>query len=102
MLVKNISLRKYIHGDVILEPGCIKDVADDICKIWVATGDIISLDDGSKDSEIERLKAENERLKAQANNSELESLKAKAKELKIKGYSRMSVETLKQRIAEAE
>lgn len=105
MLVKNISQRRYIHNEVLLDAGATKEIPAEICKIWLKTGDIVKVDDGSKDDEIARLKAENARLKAQAQSetvSELEELKVRAKELKIKGFARMSVDTLKERIEEAE
>ncbi len=102
MLVKNISQRRYIHNEVLLDAGATKEIPAEICKIWLKTGDIVKVDDGSKDEEIARLKAENARLKAQSEEPLSDELKAKAKELKIKGFARMSVDTLKERIKEAE
>lgn len=104
MLIKNISERKYIHNDIVLFVGSTQEVPDEISKIWLNTGDVVKVDDGSKDDEIARLKAENERLKAQvAEPTEIsygEYLRNEAKELKIKGYAKMSTKTLEKKIAE--
>ena len=73
MLIKNISQRKFLHaltdenGEQVIisiEPDETKEIEDFIAEIWLKTGDVVKVDDGSKDKEIERLKAENEKLKA--------------------------------------
>ena len=73
MLIKNISKRKFLHalidenGEQVIisiEPDETKEIEDFIAEIWLKTGDVVKVDDGSKDKEIERLKAENEKLKA--------------------------------------
>lgn len=120
MKIKNISKRKYLHflgkdkeGKNIfaeLLPKETKDIPDDVAKIWLKTGDIIKVDDGSKDKEIARLKAENEKLKAQAEsekcaegNAVKDELLAKCKKLGIKVTNpNTKIETLQKKIAEAE
>jgi biotin carboxylase len=114
MLVKNVSKRRYMHsfGDdiVILEAGATKEIPDVIANIWIKTNDVIVVDDGSKDAEIERLKAENEKLKAMAKGneaedvSEKEALIEKCKEYGIRfgNPKTVSVETLKKKIEEYE
>lgn len=90
---------------VILDAGVTKEIPDFIANIWIKTNDVIVVDDGSKDAEIEKLRAENEKLKAQVGNSEeKEQLIAKCKEYGIKfGNPRtVSVETLKNKIKEYE
>ena len=111
MLVKNVSKRRYMHSFkdeiVILDAGATKDIPDVIANIWIKTNDVIVVDDGSKDAEIERLKAENAKLKAQANSSEESSIKEalleKCKEYGIKVTNpNTKVETLQKKIAEYE
>lgn len=95
---------------VILDAGATKDIPDVIANIWVKTNDVIVVDDGSKDAEIERLKAENEKLKAMAQDnqaedvSEKEALIEKCKEYGIRygNPKTVSVETLKKKIEEYE
>jgi hypothetical protein len=111
MLVKNVSKRRYMHsfGDelIILEAGATKEIPDVIANIWIKTNDVIVVDDGSKDAEIERLKAENEKLKAMTGNTEVsekEALIEKCKEYRIRfgNPNTVSVETLKNKIKEYE
>lgn len=118
MKIKNISKRKYLHylgkdkeGKnifAVLSPKETRDIPDDVAKIWLKTGDIIKVDDGSKDKEIERLKAENEKLKAQqskktGNDALKDELLAKCKKLGIRVTNpNTKIETLQKKIAEAE
>lgn len=94
---------------VILDSGNTKNIPDFIANIWIKTNDVVVVDDGSKDVEIERLKAENEKLKAMAqgnqdNVSEKEALIKKCKEygLRYGNPQTVSVETLKKKIEEYE
>lgn len=70
MKVRNIAQFKFMHlkdGQVIsIEAGEEKDIPDDIAALWMPTKKIVKVDSGAKDAEIERLKAENEKLKAKA------------------------------------
>lgn len=70
MKVRNIAQFKFMHlkdGHVIsIEAGEEKDIPDDIVALWMPTKKIVKVDSGAKDAEIERLKAENEKLKAKA------------------------------------
>lgn len=70
MKVRNIAQFKFMHlrdGQVIsIEAGEEKDIPDDIAALWMPTKKIVKVDSGAKDAEIERLKAENEKLKQQA------------------------------------
>ena len=70
MKVRNIAQFKFMHlkdGHVIsIEAGEEKDIPDDIAVLWMPTKKIVKVDSGAKDAEIERLKAENEKLKAKA------------------------------------
>jgi hypothetical protein len=70
MKVRNIAQFKFMHlrnGNVIsIEAGEEKDIPDDIAALWMPTKKIVKVDSGAKDAEIERLKAENEKLKAKA------------------------------------
>lgn len=118
MKIKNISKRKYLHflgkdkeGKNIfaeLLPKETKDIPDDVAKIWLKTGDVVKVDDGSKDKEIARLKAENEKLKAQqsektGDDSMKEELLGKCKKLGIRVTNpNTKIETLQKKIAEAE
>lgn len=116
MLVKNVSKRRYMHQFkdeiVILDAGATKNIPDVIANIWIKTNDVIVVDDGSKDAEIERLKAENEKLKAQANGEQSEvtgdvalrqELLNRCKELGIRVTNpNTKIETLKNKIAEEE
>lgn len=118
MKIKNISKRKYLHylgkdkeGKnifAVLLPKETKDISDDVAKIWLNTGDIVKVDDGSKDKEIARLKAENEKLKAQqsektGDDSLKEELLEKCKKLGIRVTNpNTKIETLQKKIAEAE
>lgn len=116
MLIKNVSKRRYMHAVfdenneqtiISINPEETKEVDDNIAKLWLKTGEVVKVDDGSKDDEIARLKAENEKLKAQAkdgDSSEKEELIAKCKEygLKIGNPKTAKVETLKKKIAEYE
>ena len=75
MLIKNVSKRRYLHyvdDDHIymIDAGQEKEIDDGIAKIWLKTEDIVKVDNGEKDEEIARLKAENEKLKTQANEKE--------------------------------
>ena len=90
MIIKNISKRSYCHALVnekgeteifMLDAGETKEIPDNIAKVWLKTGEVVGVDDGSKDKEIERLKAENEKLKAEANEKEKDELLEKCKEL---------------------
>lgn len=97
---------------VILDAGATKDIPDVIANIWIKTNDVIVVDDGSKDAEIERLKAENAKLKAQANGEQSEvtgdealkqELLNRCKELGIRVTNpNTKVETLQKKIAEYE
>lgn len=123
MLVKNVSKRRYIHalGDeyIMLNADESKEIPDEVAKIWIKMGEIVKVDDGSKDKEIARLKAENKKLKAQSKCAEgnandqsektgddvlKEELLAKCKEYGIKyGNSKtVLVTTLQKKIAEYE
>lgn len=116
MLVKNISKRKYMHAIMVegkpvvisLDKGEKKDIQKDIAEIWLKTGEVIKVDDGSKDKEIARLKAENEKLKAQqsektCDDSLKEELLEKCKKLGIRVTNpNTKIETLQKKIAEAE
>lgn len=116
MLIKNVSKRRYLHyidDDHIymIDAGQEKEIDDEIAKIWLKTEDVVKVDNGEKDEEIARLKAENEKLKAQADsekraegNAEKDELLAKCKEygLKIGNPKTAKVETLKKKIAEYE
>ena len=72
------------------------------------TGDVVKVDDGSKDKEIARLKAENEKLKAQqskktGNDALKEELLEKCKKLGIRVTNpNTKIETLQKKITEAE
>lgn len=88
---------------IILEPGATKEIPDVIANIWIKTNDVIVVDDGSKDAEIERLKAENEKLKAQQDNALREALFEKCKEYGIKVTNpNTKIETLQKKIDEYE
>lgn len=118
MKIKNISKRKYLHylgkdkeGKnifAVLLPKETKEIPDDVAQIWLKTGDIVKVDDGSKDKEIARLKAENEKLKAQqsektGDDSLKEELLEKCKKLGIRVTNpNTKIETLQKKIAEAE
>lgn len=122
MKIKNVSKRKYMHAVfdenneqiiISINPDETKEIDDKIANLWLKTGEVVKVDDGSKDKEIERLKAENEKLKAQAENDQSEktgndSLKeellAKCKEygLKIGNPKTAKIETLQKKIADYE
>lgn len=128
MKIKNISKRKYIHylgkdeqgKNLFAEISAkeTKDIPDAVAEIWLKTGDIVKVDDGSKDKEIARLKAENEKLKAQSKCAEgnandqsektgddslKEELLEKCKALGIRVTNpNTKIETLQNKIAEAE
>lgn len=95
---------------ISLDRGEKKDIQKDIAEIWLKTGEVIKVDDGSKDKEIARLKAENEKLKAQAEsekcaegNAVKDELLAKCKKLGIRVTNpNTKIETLQKKIAEAE
>lgn len=110
-------MHSYVEGEgdkaktvvVILDSGNTKNIPDFIANIWIKTNDVVVVDDGSKDVEIERLKAENEKLKAMAQGnqsevSEKEALIEKCKEYGIRygNPKTVSVETLKKKIEEYE
>jgi len=117
MKVKNVSKRRYLHylgkdkenKDMFakLEPDETKEIPDDVAKIWLKTEEVVKVDDGSKDKEIERLKAENEKLKAQAESkevSEKDELLAICKNYGIKygNPKTVSIATLEKKIKEYE
>lgn len=112
MLIKNVSKRKYLHSllddkgeQVIIEinPDETKEIVDFVAELWLKTGEVVLVDDGSKDKEIERLKAENEKLKAQADSSKKDELLAKCKSYGIKITNpNTKIETLEKKIAEYE
>lgn len=68
MKIRNIAQCDLMHikGDktVRINAGEEKDIPDDIAKLWLATNKVVKVDDGKKEAEIARLKAENEKLKA--------------------------------------
>lgn len=74
MKVRNIAQFKFMHlreGQVIsIEAGEEKEIPDDIAALWMPTKKIVKVDSGAKDAEIERLKAENEKLKQAAAKNE--------------------------------
>lgn len=55
----------HIDGDTtyVLEGNAEASFPDEIANIWLKSAEITLVDDGAKDAEIERLKAENEKLK---------------------------------------
>lgn len=67
MKIRNIAKYKLMHikdgQPITIEAGQEKEIPDDIAKLWMKTGKIVKVDDGAKDAEIARLKAENEKLK---------------------------------------
>lgn len=67
MKIRNIAKFKLMHikdgHPITIEAGQEKEIPDDIAKLWMKTGKIVKVDDGAKDAEIARLKAENEKLK---------------------------------------
>lgn len=81
MKVRNIAQFKFMHlrdGQVIsIEAGEEKDIPDDVAALWMPTKKIVKVDSGAKDAEIERLKAENEKLKQAAVKSEKSAPAAK-------------------------
>ena len=85
---------------ISINPDETKEIDDKIANLWLKTGEVVKVDDGSKDKEIERLKAENEKLKTQAK----EELIAKCKEygLKIGNPKTAKIETLQKKIADYE
>lgn len=74
MKVRNIAQFKFMHlrdGQVFsIEAGEEKEIPDDIAALWMPTKKIVKVDSGAKDAEIERLKAENEKLKQAAAKNE--------------------------------
>lgn len=67
MKIRNTAKYKLMHikdgHPITIEAGEEKEIPDDIAKLWMKTGKIVKVDDGAKDAEIARLKAENEKLK---------------------------------------
>lgn len=102
-----------VNGVIVsIKAGETKDIPDKIAKIWLASEDIVKVDDGAKDAELVKLKEENEKLKAQLNSGndesndesaeEREKLIAECKELGVKGVynKKVSLEIIKQKLAE--
>lgn len=81
MKIRNIATYKFMHmrdGQVYtIEAGSEKEIPDDIAALWMKSGKIVKVDDGAKDAEIKRLKAENEKLKAGAEKKEKDAPKPK-------------------------
>ena len=77
MKLFNTSKRTYMHiiketdesGNekdvyITLEPRETKEIPDFIAEIWLRGGEVVKVaDEGAKDAEIAKLKAENEELK---------------------------------------
>ena len=86
MKIRNIAKFKFMHlkGKEIytIEAGEEKDIPDDIAALWMKSGKIVKVDDGAKDAEIERLKAENKKLKDVATKKDGAPKKAAAKKSK--------------------
>lgn len=107
-VLRNISHRDYMHvlGDKVikLKAQSVAEVPDEVADIWLKTPDITLDRDPAKEEELERLRAENEALKAAQEKSLREELIARAKELGIEGVyaPQTKIETIKKKIAEAE
>lgn len=104
-VLRNLSSHDFmhVHGDeiLVLPANGVKEVPDEVAKIWLKLPEITLDSDPAKDEEIERLRAENEALKAA---QEREALLKRAKELGIEGVyaPQTKIETIKKKIAEAE
>ena len=87
---------------ITIEPDETKEIEDFIAEIWLKTGDVVKVDDGSKDKEIERLKAENAKLKAEQDNERKEKLLNLCKEygVKITNPKTVKIETLEKKLDE--
>lgn len=69
MKIRNIAQCKLMHlyngGTVKILAGEEAEIPDHIAELWLKTGKVVKVDDGAKEKEIARLKAENEKLKAE-------------------------------------
>lgn len=119
MNLRNVSKRKYMHilngVTYALAPAETKDIPEAIAKIWLKSADIVTVDDGSKDEEIKKLKEQVKKLQgAQKSDSSTEDSKEEqteerallleeCKKLGIKGVygKKVSLDTIKAKIAEA-
>lgn len=103
MKLRNVSKRRYMHiaNGVTwsLAPAETKEIDDAVAKIWLKTKDIVTVDDGSKDEEIERLKKKVAELEG-SSSGERETLLAECKKLGIKGVygKNVSIEKIKEKL----
>lgn len=88
MKIRNIAQCKLMHlyeGDsVAILAGEEKEIPDKIAELWLKTGKVVKVDDGKQNAEIARLKAENEKLKAEAKANEVKAEKPAAPKSKAK------------------
>lgn len=59
--VKNVSTRTYMHLDIICKPNQVMNVPQEVADIWLKGGEIVKY---AEPEDAEKLKAENEALKA--------------------------------------
>lgn len=59
--VKNESTRTYMHLDIICKPNQVMNVPQEVADIWLKGGEIVKY---AEPEDAEKLKAENEALKA--------------------------------------
>ena len=87
MLLKNNSKRSFVHSQLdknyklvllMLEPGAVKEIPDEIAKSWLKSGEVEEYVDPAKaKAEQAKIAKENEELK-----KELEALKEEKREVK--------------------
>lgn len=59
--IKNVSTRTYMHLDIICKPNQVMNIPQDVADIWLKGGEIVKY---AEPEDTEKLKAENEALKA--------------------------------------
>lgn len=72
--IKNVSTRTYMHLDIICKPNQVMNIPQDVADIWLKGGEIVKY---AEPEDTEKLKAENEALKAKLAKAE-KADKAKA------------------------
>lgn len=119
MRVENKSKRMYQHGAYNLPPGANIEVSQEVAEIWLATGDVVEYVDPSEakakeakaaetqkalEDENAKLKAEIEKLKAEAKAKEggaeksLDEFKQEADKLGIEYAKNIGAKALKEKI----
>mgnify|MGYP007135718657 FL=1 len=76
--IKNVSTRTYMHLDIICKPNQVMNIPQDVADIWLKGGEIVKY---AEPEDTEKLKAENEALKAKLA-EQAKAEKAKAAEAK--------------------